>query len=269
MSIAIPAAPPGRGHCRAVVPIAIRPIVCTVRRMCGRVAIFFTWAEVFEAMSLTPPADLPDFDERFNIAPTVPVWILRPDEGGALAPERARWGLIPSWWSKDKAPGSTHNAKAERLTESGMWRRPFEKQRCVMPISGFYEWKTVTEAPATDLLGEPVGKPKKVKKPFYISRKDGRPLLLAAIWDIGPDPATGEPRLSVANITCEPGDWMSQYHDRSPVILEPEDVGRWIEEGGDDLLRPPNREIMQAWPVKTAVGNVAYQAPDAVEPVDV
>lgn len=237
--------------------------------MCGRVTVLWTWAELFEMISLVPSDDLPDFEPRYNLAPTAKLWLLRSDEDSQLRPERARWGMIPSWWRHGEKLPSTHNAKAERLEESGMLRKPYRKQRCIIPISGFFEWKMMPERSDLDLFGVPVSKkPKMVKRPFYITRNDGKPILLAAIWDIGPDPDTGEPTLSAANITCEPDEWMSGYHHRMPVILEEEEVARWIETGDEELLRTPDKNVLQAWPVKRDVGSPAYQSPDAIKPWD-
>jgi len=217
-------------------------------------------------LSLTDTESLPEFDARYNIAPTAKIWALMPGEGGKLSPERARWGLIPSWWKHGEKVPSTHNAKAERLEESGMWRTPYRKQRCIIPVSGFFEWKMMPESVDKNLFGEPTRKPKMVKRPFYITRRDGKPILLAGLWDRGPDPDTGEPTLSVANITCAPNEWMSNYHDRMPVILEEADVNAWIETGDKGLLGTPDKNVLRAWPVKPDVGNTAYQGPDAVEP---
>jgi putative SOS response-associated peptidase YedK len=48
------------------------------------------------------------------------------------------------------------NARGETITVKTSYRKPFEKQRCLIPADGFYEW----QATATG------------KQPFWFSRKN-------------------------------------------------------------------------------------------------
>jgi putative SOS response-associated peptidase YedK len=105
--------------------------------MCGRTARdrldYAGWLG-FEEVSetrLTP---------RFNIAPTQLDWFVRGEESGRRL-VASRWGLIPRW-AKDRSVGSkTFNARAETLTERPTFRPLVGSHRCVIPISGFYEWR--------------------------------------------------------------------------------------------------------------------------------
>src|SRR5262245_57886642 len=77
---------------------------------------------------------------RYNVAPTTQVPILFTKDG-ALELHLARWGLVPMWWSKDKPPPSTFNARIEEAATKPMWRQPLKDSRCLVPALGWYEWK--------------------------------------------------------------------------------------------------------------------------------
>ena len=53
-----------------------------------------------------------------------------------------RWGLIPSWWEKTaKEVPSTFNARAETVATKPMFRAAFKRCRCLIPASGYFEWR--------------------------------------------------------------------------------------------------------------------------------
>jgi putative SOS response-associated peptidase YedK len=54
-----------------------------------------------------------------------------------------RWGLIPRWWSKTikDAKIATFNARAETIETKPFFRDAFKRTRCLIPMSGYYEWQ--------------------------------------------------------------------------------------------------------------------------------
>src|SRR3712207_6765519 len=115
------------------------------RRMCGRIARDFfdegEWLGYLADESATRIT--PDLRRslRYNIAPTQADIMLRPAVSGGREVVASRWGLIPRW-AKDRSVGSkTFNARAETLTERPTFRPLVGTHRCVIPISGFYEWR--------------------------------------------------------------------------------------------------------------------------------
>jgi putative SOS response-associated peptidase YedK len=81
-----------------------------------------------------------------------------------------RWDLIPRWWSKTikDAKIATFNARAETIETKPFFRDAFKRTRCLIPMSGYYEWQDT-----------PSG-----KQPWYFTARDGSPLLTAAgPWD--------------------------------------------------------------------------------------
>ena len=93
-----------------------------------------------------------------------------PEEGGPIY-KTMRWGLVPMWAKDLKIGNQPINARVETAATKPVFRSAWKSRRCLIPASGFYEWR---EFP---------GKPKPLKQPFYVSRKDGLPLTFAGLWE--------------------------------------------------------------------------------------
>jgi putative SOS response-associated peptidase YedK len=153
-----------------------------------------------------------------------------------------RWGLIPSW-AKDPAIGAkTFNARAETVAEKPSFRAAFKSRRCLIPVTGFYEWQTVGKA----------------KTPFFITSPDPDEMLVFAglfeTWRMG------EEIPSCTIITTEANAFMRGLHTRMPVILPPEAWEVWLSssaslEGLLGLLRPAPEDVLQAWQVRPLRGD--------------
>src|SRR5436853_111836 len=107
--------------------------------MCGR----YTQTAAFDELALRfgiTVEEVPDEDltSRYNVAPSQPVPIVVADEGGRRL-VMARWGFHPGWMKSSKL--APINAKAETVATSGMFQAAVERGRCLVPASGFYEWK--------------------------------------------------------------------------------------------------------------------------------
>ncbi len=136
--------------------------------MCGRFTHLLTWRRIVELYRLTQPEPPAGWRERFNLAPTQDAVIVRERDGTREA-AMMRWGLVP-FWSKEPASGySTINARAETVTTKPTYREPFKRRRCIIPASGFYEWRV-----------EPGSKG---KQPYHFRRADGEPMSFAGLWD--------------------------------------------------------------------------------------
>jgi putative SOS response-associated peptidase YedK len=133
--------------------------------MCGRFTQSYTWRELVELYRLTQSAR--NLQPRYNIAPTTSINVVRlTDAGRELVP--MRWGLIPGWWKKtaNEVP-STFNARAETVAQKPMFRSPFKRSRCIVPASGYYEWRAAEGG----------------KQAYFISAANGTVLSIAGLWD--------------------------------------------------------------------------------------
>ena len=218
--------------------------------MCGRFTRNYTWAQIYAMYSLTSvPANI---QPSFNVCPTDTVdVVVRGDDKRVLIP--MRWGLIPGWWKKPlkEMRVATFNARSDTIATKPMFRDSFQRRRCLMPASGYYEWVTA---------------PDKSKHPFYFTRVDGQAMTIAAIQDAWNDPETGERIRSCAMVIGEPSKFVSEVHDRMPVILEPSDFDQWERGNVMDaaaLMKPANEDVLQKWPVSQRVNSSRADKDDA------
>ena len=140
----------------------------------------------------------------------------------ALVP--MRWGLIPSWWKKAaKDVPSTFNARAETVADKPMFRSAFKRNRCIIPASGYFEWKKMSDG----------------KQPYFISAADGGVLSIAGLWDRWHSTDTGETVLSCTMIVTDANAFTRPVHDRMPVLLDRPGLEAWLTgAAGPELLRP-------------------------------
>jgi putative SOS response-associated peptidase YedK len=215
--------------------------------MCGRFTRNYTWAQIYAMYSLTsPPSNL---QPRFNICPTDPV-----DTVVDHALVSMRWGLVPGWWSKPlkEMKVATFNARAETVAEKPMFRDAFKKSRCLMPASGYYEWRTTPEG----------------KQPYYFTRRDGQVMTIAGLWSDWTDRATGEALKSCTMLIAAPNKFVAEVHDRMPVIIEAKanDFEQWQHGDTKDaaaLIKPTAEDVLQMWPLSMRVNSSKANGDDA------
>lgn len=191
--------------------------------------------------------DISAFTSRYNLAPTSLVPIVRGPRPRRTA-NTAQWGLVPPWAA---SPGGSRlaNARAESIAARPAFREAFQRRRCVVPASGFYEWETRGGR----------------KLPWYFTPRDGPPLALAGIWEAGADAAT------FALITTEACPEVARIHDRMPVALPPEAAEAWLDPEQPapallPLLRPLPAGVLAATRVSTRVNQVRHEGPDCLAP---
>jgi putative SOS response-associated peptidase YedK len=220
--------------------------------MCGRYTLYHEARELdrlFE-VAIAELLDRP----RFNIAPTQELPIVRQPLEGEREAALARWGLLPFWVKDPKAfKANLFNARAEGAADKPSFREPFKRRRCLVPTSGFYEWKKSDGA----------------KVPHFIRLRDGAPFAFAGLYDRW---ERGNAVIeSFTILTTRPNDLMAALHDRMPVILAPTAYDRWLDPGLhdladlEDLLQPFPSDEMEAYPVSRAVNGPRQDDPSLIE----
>jgi putative SOS response-associated peptidase YedK len=180
---------------------------------------------------------VPAFETRYNIAPTLPVLIIR-KEGASTA----RWGLVPHW-AKDPSMGARmNNARAETVAEKPAFRDAYRSRRCLIPASGFYEWKSE--------FG--------LRQPYYVHPAEGELFAFAGLWEQWRDLQT------CTIITTGANQKMAPIHDRMPVIVARTDYGAWLG-GAEGLLKPPAEAATAIRRVSRAVNNARNDFPALIE----
>ena len=217
--------------------------------MCGRYSLASDGRELVEAFDVP----LPDFDlaPRYNIAPGQLAPVVAADRHGRRIGQ-LMWGLVPAWAEDPTEP--MINARVESAHERPAFREALERRRCIVPASGFYEWKREGSG----------------KVPHWIHPAEGGLLAFAGIWERWSRPGT-EPRHSFAILTTAASADVAPIHDRMPVIVPPDARGAWLDRGvgGRDavaaLVQPlPGALISHA--VSTRVNRVAEDDPGLIEP---
>jgi len=202
--------------------------------MCGRYTHLLTWRQIVRLYGLTDSEEPYGYVPRYNIAPSQRCLVIRNGETDR-EPAMLEWGLIP-FWSKKRPAKPFVNAESETVAVKSSFRGPFKSHRCLVPASGFFEWR-----------GE-----RAPKLPFWIGMADDRPFSLAGIWDRWKSGDGGEPVETFAIITCEPNALMASIHKRMPVIVASGDYDAWLTAepaGAQNLLRPYPPKAMKAYPI--------------------
>ncbi|MDR2569545.1 MAG: SOS response-associated peptidase [Oscillospiraceae bacterium] len=211
--------------------------------MCGRYNAL-TEDEIIEVRAIIKKISLKLAKDEFKnynetqkeVAPTnyTPVVTVNGDE---LAFENGIFGF-EKWDGK----GVIINARAETVHEKQMFRKYTDKNRCVVPASGYYEWKSPADeqrgkeeqsgkflpqeqTSQTDQIEQskkfpPQRQKKKVK--HLIKDKNGNLLFMAGLW------RDGKKGKEFVIITKEPVGDVANIHDRMPVILETDKLEAWL-----------------------------------------
>ncbi|MDK8190716.1 SOS response-associated peptidase [Paenibacillus sp. UMB7766-LJ446] len=221
--------------------------------MCGRFTITDPIEEIMDRYYASIAEGF-EYKPNYNAAPMqfIPT-IIGSKDGNRLG--ALRWGLVPNWAKDEKIGNKMINARAETLTEKPAFKRLINSKRCIIPCSGFYEWK----------------KDGSVKQPMRILMKDDSIFSLAGLYDTWIDPE-GKKLSTCTIITTEPNRLMADIHDRMPVILRPQDEADWLNKESDKesvlrFLSPYKADEMIAYKVDSAVGHVRNNNEELIKEV--
>ena len=148
---------------------------------------------------------------------------------------------------------STHGV--ETVETKAFFRDAFKRTRCLIPMSGYFEWQDT-----------PGG-----KQPWYFSARDGSPVLTAAgLWDEWKNRETGERLKSCTMIITEPNEFVSEVHDRMPALLTEKQFDPWLSgEAGTEILKPAPNDYLKRWAVSKRVNSSKADKDDGtlIEPI--
>lgn len=218
--------------------------------MCGRFALTLPTDAMAQLFQAAPSNDLPSVP-NYNVCPTTQVHVVSLANGTRRLGSM-RWGFLPHWYKSPTDGPLLINARSETIAEKPAFRAACRERRCIVPISGFYEWTRDGD----------------VKLPWYITRRDGAPMALAGVWQAwGPDQAP-----SCAVVTTAANAPMARIHHRIPVILEQADWGKWLGEEGKGaarLMHAPADDVLDFVRVDVAVNSNRASGPQLIEPLAV
>ncbi|KAK6122203.1 hypothetical protein DH2020_044055 [Rehmannia glutinosa] len=230
--------------------------------MCGRARCTLRPDDFIRACYLNArPArhlNMDRYRPSYNVGPGFNVPVVRPDDDGdcdGVVLQCMKWGLIPSFTKKTEKIDhfKMFNARSETIREKASFRRLLPKNRCLVSVEGFYEWK----------------KDGSRKQPYHIHFKDGRPLVFAALYDSwkNSEGETGEILYSFTIVTTSSSSSLEWLHDRMPVILgSKESTDCWLNDSSlsnlDKILKPYEEKDLAWYPVTTAMGKLSFDGPE-------
>lgn len=162
--------------------------------MCGRFCLDATAEQIQQYFKLKNSAA---FKPRYNIAPSQPIPVIRTT--GQL--DFLTWGLRPAWLKPDQKPFI--NARLETITQKPAFKTSFQKRRCLIIATGYYEWKEIGNR----------------KQPYFISLPGRQLLAFAGIWVDD----------TCAIITKEAQPQLANLHARMPLIVDHKYFDFWLD----------------------------------------
>jgi putative SOS response-associated peptidase YedK len=207
--------------------------------MCGRFTQHYTWKEIHDLYGLTARTPRTNMPARYKISPTKTINTVRLVRGRrTLGP--MRWGLVPGWWllSMEPTNPAAFNAPVDTIAAISLFRSSFKRRHCLIPVSGYYEWKRTPDG----------------RQPYYFTRRDGSVMTIAGLWDEWRNPDTNDLIRSCTMMIGEPNKFVAEVCDHMPVILEPDQFESWLSgEAGPSLLKPAGERVLNKHPVSKRV----------------
>ena len=195
---------------------------------------------------------------RYNVSPTASIETLHAcDEAssGTFTQTQMHWGLIPPWAKEGQFKRPLINARSETVREKPSFRHLVDANRCLVPVTGFYEWK----------------REGKSKRPFYIFPATANAMFFGGLYQLN---SAGNPEVTL--LTTAANDSMSEVHDRMPVIIQPADAIQWISRTDGDgenesdlidaLMQPVGNDVLEMYEVSAFVSNARNEGAQCTEP---
>lgn len=173
--------------------------------MCGRMNVIA--APITQYLREQLQLDFQTIDNR-DLRPTQRVDTLMAKASG-MGQVTTHWGIQPSW-----AKRPIINAKLETAAEKPTFKRAYAEARCVIPVSGWYEWRNEDGT----------------KQKYHFQAANKQPIFMGGIVfksDTGP---------RLVTLTTAPTAQCADYHDRMPFLLEPEALDFWLNSPIEQLM---------------------------------
>lgn len=222
--------------------------------MCGRINLTSAPHALAETFFLD---EVPDLVPRYNISPGQEIAAVLPGGPGAGRLFRPlMWGLHPPRRPGEESGPRLINARAETVARKTSFAESFRERRCLIPVTGFYEWK----------------KNGALRQPFLFRRRDHGLFALAGLWSRWEFPG-GRREENGTILTCAANSLMRPVHHRMPVILPPSAWSAWLDspaheaDGLQELLQPATPGELVAHPVTRRVNRPEFDDPACLEPV--
>ena len=171
------------------------------QKMCGR------FAQAYDDTALKEKFRLEDVSERiqprFNLSPGMKV--------NTVVKNSGKYELKPMMWGFSDLhgkplPSLIFNSRIETLTGDSHLGQYLIKHRCIIPVTGFYEWSG--------------------KQPYFAITKAGMIMSLAGVF------TKTEEGYKCSVVTTEAEGPLKKIHHRMPLVLSGEMISLWT---GNDI----------------------------------
>lgn len=216
--------------------------------MCGRFAVTLPSDAMAQLFSAVPANDLPDVP-NYNVCPTNQIHVVLGGDTRRLV--SMRWGFLPSWYKSATDGPLLINARGETIAQKPAFREACRQRRCLIPVSGFYEW-------TKDDAG--------TRWPWYIQAE--HTLALAGVWQNWE--TEGGSIATCAVVTTGANSAMSQIHHRMPVVIDEGDWGLWLGEAGHGaatLMTAAEEDLLSFYQVDRAVNSNRASGAQLIDPI--
>ena len=168
-------------------------------------------------------------------------------EEDQLALHKFHWGLVPKWSEKMKDFKPLNNARLETIHEKVTFKGLIAARRCVVPADGYYEWRKDENDR---------------KVPYYFTGTELQTLYFAGLYQKNTN-------TEFSIITTEAKGDVTEIHHRMPVILQEQDIHRYLDLKTDALT------LLNVYPgvpltfneVSREVNNPANNTPELIQSI--
>lgn len=175
-----------------------------------------------------------------------------------------QWGLIPSWTEDSTRAAEirikTFNARAETIAERPAFAESYSSRRCVVPVTGFYEYQHKGAE----------------RLPWFIYSASGQILPLGGLWNEWTDPQGNVLHTTFTIVTTAANSLMAGIHNsgkRMPLILPDDSTDTWLfgEPGAvASVMKPAEDEVLKAHTIGPLIKSRSAEknSPDIIKPYD-
>lgn len=195
---------------------------CLSRIMCGRFSRIQGMDVILDRFGIKSS---PKFEKSYNVAPHTYCPVI--PQGNSSEIFLKKWGMVPSWSKTEKMNYNYINVRAEGIFDNRTTPKLVNHQRCVVPATGFYEWKKIGNE----------------KIPSYFQVKDQPVFGFAGLYSVWYSDEKSLDSFSI--ITTEPNTIVKPVHNRMPVILQKQNVTKWLS---GNLSKTDVKNILVPYP---------------------